>query len=128
MAEDISALGLRHVGYGISTDLFGSFVTGCVEVVRTLTEGDMVVDAFRWSLSLVSRMLTRVINEGSTIVMKAINANSGKGLKEAVSCSPRGKRAFGMLNVQVGTQLYRRCCGRWRQAVWKLPWRSFRTS
>merc|ERR1719296_235992 len=64
----------------------------------------MAVDAFRWSLSLVSRMLTRVINEGSTIVMKAINMNSGKMLKKSVSCAPRGKRATWMLNVQVGTQ------------------------
>merc|ERR1719507_2483712 len=36
--------------------------------------------------------------------MKAINANSGKGLKKAVSCAPRGKRALWMLNIQVGTQ------------------------
>ena len=28
MVEDISALGLRHVGYGIPTDLFRAFVTG----------------------------------------------------------------------------------------------------
>jgi hypothetical protein len=33
MVEDISALGLRHVGYGIPTDLFGSFVTGCAQVL-----------------------------------------------------------------------------------------------
>merc|ERR1719188_1004358 len=32
MVEDISALGLRHVGYGIPTDLFGPFVTACVKV------------------------------------------------------------------------------------------------
>merc|ERR1719150_2612124 len=104
MVEDISALGLRHVGYGIPTDLFGPFVTGCVQVVRMLTEDDIAEEAFRWSLSLISRILTRVINEGSTIVMKAINANSSKMLKKAVGCAPRGKRALWMLNVQVGTQ------------------------
>merc|ERR1719203_1267321 len=104
MTEEISSLGLRHVGYGIPTDLFGSFVTGCVEVVRKLTDDDGAVDAFRWSLSLVSRMLTRVINEGSTIVMKAINTNSAKQLKKAIGCAPRGKRALWMLNIQVGTQ------------------------
>merc|ERR1719401_1074165 len=104
MVEDISALGLRHVGYGIPTDLFGSFVTGCVEVVRCLTKDETAEEAFRWSLSLISRILTRVINEGSTIVMKAINANSGKMLKKAVGCAPRGKRALWMLNIQVGTQ------------------------
>merc|ERR1712226_1172281 len=104
MVEDISALGPRHVGYGIPTDLFGAFVTGCVQVVRTLTDDDVAEEAFRWSLSLISRILTRVINEGSTIVMKAINTNSGKLLKKAIGCAPRGKRALWMLNIQVGTQ------------------------
>merc|ERR1719414_1295585 len=104
MVEDISALGLRHVGYGIPTDLFGPFVTACVQVVRTLSNDAAAEEAFRWSLSLISRILTRVINEGSTIVMKAINANSGKMLKKAVGCAPRGKRALWMLNIQVGTQ------------------------
>merc|ERR1719436_1315620 len=104
MVEDISALGLRHVGYGIPTDLFGPFVTACVQVVRMLTDDDGAEDAFRWSLNLISRILTRVINEGTTIVMKAINTNSAKQLKKAISCAPRGKRALWMLNVQVGTQ------------------------
>merc|ERR1719401_3128177 len=104
MVEDISALGLRHVGYGIPTDLFGPFVTACVQVVRMLTDNDAAEESFRWSLSLISRILTRVINEGSTIVMKAINQNSGKQMKKAVSCAPRGKRASWMLNIQVGTQ------------------------
>merc|ERR1719210_2170947 len=30
--------------------------------------------------------------------------NSGKLLKKAVSCAPRGRRAMWMLNIQVGTQ------------------------
>jgi len=104
MVEDISALGLRHVGYGIPTELFGPFVTGCCEVVKNLTEDELAREAFRWSLSLISRILTRVINEGSTIVMKAINMNSGSQLRKAVACAPRGKRALWMIKIQVGTQ------------------------
>ncbi|CAK0847963.1 unnamed protein product [Prorocentrum cordatum] len=104
MVEDISALGLRHVGYGIPTELFGPFVTACVQVVRGLTEDDQAEEAFRWSLSLISRILTRVITEGSTIVMKAINMNNGSQVRKAVGCAPRGKRAMWMLNIQVGTQ------------------------
>merc|ERR1719277_2304347 len=104
MVEDISALGLRHVGYGIPTELFGPFVTGCVQVIRSITQDDMAEEAFRWSLNLISRILTRVITEGSTIVMKAINSNSAKQLRKAVGCAPRGKRALWMLNIQVGTQ------------------------
>merc|ERR1719277_1005188 len=54
--------------------------------------------------SLITRVRIREINEGSTIVMKAINANSGKQLRKAVGCAPRGRRALWMLNIQVGTQ------------------------
>jgi hypothetical protein len=104
MVDDVSALGLRHVGYAIPTELFGPFVTACVEVIGTATSDDDAVEAFRWSLGLVSKMLVRTITEGSTIVMKAINTNSVKQLKRAIGCAPRGERASWMLIVQVGTQ------------------------
>jgi hypothetical protein len=104
MVDDVSALGLRHVGYAIPTELFGPFVTACVEVLMTRTSDETTVEAFRWSLGLVSKMLVRTITEGSTIVMKAINTNSQKLLKKAISCAPRGERARWMLLVQVGTQ------------------------
>eukprot|EP00440_Ansanella_granifera_P053707 gb/GFBE01058222.1/.p1 GENE.gb/GFBE01058222.1/~~gb/GFBE01058222.1/.p1 ORF type:complete len:1285 (+),score=394.99 gb/GFBE01058222.1/:1-3855(+) len=104
MVDDISALGLRHVGYGIPTEFFSPFVTGCIQVVKELTEDDKLTDAFGWSLGLISRVLVRTINEGSTIVMKAINMNSVKQVKKALSCAPRGKRATWMLNITVGTQ------------------------
>mmetsp|Transcript_80922 Transcript_80922/g.177590 ORF Transcript_80922/g.177590 Transcript_80922/m.177590 type:complete len:1120 (-) Transcript_80922:488-3847(-) len=101
---DISAMGLRHVGYAVPTDLFGPFVSACVQVVRELTTTEASEEAFRWSLSLISRILVRVITEGSTVVMRAINANSAKMLRRAVDCAPRGQRALWTLNVQVGTQ------------------------
>ncbi|CAE8629502.1 unnamed protein product, partial [Polarella glacialis] len=104
MVEDISALGLRHVGYGIPTEFFAPYVSGAVDVVRSMTTDEDAEDGFRWSLSLVSRILVRTINEGSTIVMKAINTNNSKQLQKAVSCAPRGKRAMWVLNISVGTQ------------------------
>merc|ERR1719440_2330123 len=104
MVDDISALGLRHVGYAIPTELFGPFVSACVEVAMTRTSDENTVESFRWSLGLTSKMLTRTITEGSTIVMKAINANSQKLLRKAIGCAPRGERAAWMLVVQVGTQ------------------------
>eukprot|EP00933_Yihiella_yeosuensis_P048361 TRINITY_DN4449_c0_g1_i4.p1 TRINITY_DN4449_c0_g1~~TRINITY_DN4449_c0_g1_i4.p1 ORF type:complete len:1155 (+),score=321.65 TRINITY_DN4449_c0_g1_i4:401-3466(+) len=104
MVEDISALGLRHVGYAIPTEFFAPFVSGAVEVVRALGAPAEAEEAFRWSLSLVSRILVRTITEGSTIVMKAINTNSAKQLNKAVSCAPRGKRSLWVLNITVGTQ------------------------
>lgn len=104
MADEISALGLRHVGYAVPTDLFGPFVTACIEVMDTVTKDCKAVEAFRWSLALISKLLVRTINEGSTIVMKAITTNSRKQLQKAISCAPRGQRAQWMLIVQVGTQ------------------------
>ncbi|CAE8622519.1 unnamed protein product [Polarella glacialis] len=104
MVEDISALGLRHVGYGIPTEFFAPFVSGNVEVIRSMTTDADAEDGFRWSLSLISRILVRTINEGSTIVMKAINSNSARQLEKAVACAPRGKRSMWLLNITVGTQ------------------------
>jgi hypothetical protein len=104
MVDDISALGLRHVGYAIPTEFFSPFVTACVEVVQTATTDMNAVESFRWSLGLIGKMLVRTITEGSTIVMKAINTNSAKQLKKAIGCAPRGERATWLLLVQVGTQ------------------------
>ena len=71
MVDDVSALGLRHVGYAIPTEFFGPFVSACVEVLMTYTDDAVAVESFRWSLGLVAKMLVRTIQEGSTIVMKA---------------------------------------------------------
>ena len=35
MVDEISALGLRHVGYAIPVEFFGPFVTACVETLRS---------------------------------------------------------------------------------------------
>ncbi|CAK9111429.1 Pentatricopeptide repeat-containing protein, partial [Durusdinium trenchii] len=104
MVEDISALGLRHVGYAIPTELFAPFVSSAVETVREKTSDDMAEGAFRWSLTLVSKILVRTILEGSTIVMKAINTNSARALRKAIAIAPRSKRATELLNITVGTQ------------------------
>merc|ERR1712054_503267 len=104
MVDDISALGLRHVGYAIPTELFGPFVSASVEVLMTRTSDETTIEAFRWSLGLISKMLVRTITEGSTIVMKAINTNSQKAMRKAIACAPRGQRSMWMLKVQVGSQ------------------------
>lgn len=104
MTSDISALGLRHVGYGIPTDLFGPFVSAAGDVMKKYTDDDVALEAFKWSLSLIAKMLVRTITEGSTIVMKAIHANSLPQLRKALTCAPRGKRACWLLSVEVGTE------------------------
>jgi len=104
MVNDLSALGLRHVGYGIPTELFAPFASAFVQVVKEFTGDRRAIEAFRWSMDLVSRILVRVITEGSTVVMRAINENSGKLLRRAIGCAPRSKRADWLLKVAVGTQ------------------------
>eukprot|EP00435_Cladocopium_sp_Y103_P045434 s1627_g13.t1 len=102
MVEDLSALGLRHVGYAIPTELFAPFVSCAVETVRDKTADDIAESAFRWTL--ISKILVRTILEGSTIVMKAINTNSARALRKAIAIAPRSKRATELLNISVGTQ------------------------
>eukprot|EP00931_Biecheleriopsis_adriatica_P069428 TRINITY_DN4327_c0_g1_i2.p1 TRINITY_DN4327_c0_g1~~TRINITY_DN4327_c0_g1_i2.p1 ORF type:complete len:1143 (+),score=249.93 TRINITY_DN4327_c0_g1_i2:113-3541(+) len=105
MVDDISALGLRHVGYAIPTELFAPFVTATVEVLQKYAPNNPgALEGFRWSLGLIAQMLVQTITEGSTIVMKAINVNSASQMSKAVACAPRGERSNWVLIVQVGTQ------------------------
>jgi len=104
MVNILSAIGLRHVGYGVLTEFFAPYVTGAVEVVRSMTNDETAQEGFKWSISLIARILVRTVNEGSTIVMKAVNTNAERTLRRAVSIAPRGKRALWMLNITVGTQ------------------------
>mmetsp|Transcript_46047 Transcript_46047/g.109451 ORF Transcript_46047/g.109451 Transcript_46047/m.109451 type:complete len:1081 (+) Transcript_46047:59-3301(+) len=104
MVDDISALGLRHVGYGIPTHFFNPFVAAVLDGLREITEDEKLCEAFGWSLGLIARMLVRTITEGSTLVMKAINHNSPKQIRKALSTAPRNQRAMWVLKVTVGTQ------------------------
>ena len=40
-----------------------------------------MVEAVRWSMALAAKIMVRTVFEGSTLVMKAINANSRWGSK-----------------------------------------------
>ncbi|CAK9064261.1 unnamed protein product [Durusdinium trenchii] len=118
MVDDLSGLGLRHVGYGVPIELFAPFTDSCVAVVKDLVariskpqrvlgprcsalpscelnreERDvpehMMVEGFRWSIGLVARLLMRIITEGSTAVMQAIYQDSAKLLRHALQEAPR---------------------------------------
>ena len=81
---EITALGLRHVGYDTPIELFIPFLWACVEVVSTAClDGEMIV-SFRWPLGLVAMVMQRTITEGSTIMMKAIDTYSVEQLREAI--------------------------------------------
>ncbi|CAK9021335.1 Retrovirus-related Pol polyprotein from transposon TNT 1-94 [Durusdinium trenchii] len=131
MVDELSALGLRHVGYGIPIELFAPFTDSCVLVIKQLVaempksesmkivacpavglhqaeERDvpeyMMVEGFRWSIGLVARLLMRIITEGSTAVMQAICLDNSDLLQQALREAPRARRSKLQLRVRVGSQ------------------------
>ena len=102
------------------------YVSAGVDVVRSMTTDENALSGFRWSLTLVSKILVRAVSEGATLVMRAINTNQVHralchgiwtrsprtleyleilqelALKKAISIAPRGKRATELLNISVG--------------------------
>ena len=130
MVDELSALGLRHVGYGVPVELFAPFTDTIVitmkpivgeiaKHVTTIAEAGksnthwledfnipdkMMLDGFRWSLGLVARILMRTITEGSTSVMQAISHDDHKQITKALADAPRFDRIRWQLRVRVGTQ------------------------
>jgi len=104
MPKVLSALGLRHVGWAVPIDLVPLLAAAVCETVNEKTEDTTVHAGFAWSLRIIAKTLVRTIQEGSTMVMQAINTNSVKGLKRALATAPRKSRASFMLNVQVGEE------------------------
>ncbi|CAJ1405669.1 unnamed protein product [Effrenium voratum] len=104
MIEEISALGLRHVGYGMPTELFPPFIEAWSQSIQSMQVDARAVSSLRWSLTLISKCLVRTILEGSTIVMKAINTNSAKRFRKAISIASRQSREQELLKITVGTQ------------------------
>ncbi|CAJ1452997.1 unnamed protein product, partial [Effrenium voratum] len=132
MVDELSALGLRHVGYGVPIELFGPFTDTCVQVMKPLIQQvphgasghkqlwcpadrshmvqesevplHLMTEGFRWSIGLVARILVRTITEGSTAVMQAIHRDDAKQLRKALRDAPRASRVVWQLRVRVGSQ------------------------
>eukprot|EP00434_Breviolum_minutum_P018136 symbB.v1.2.015999.t1/scaffold1207.1/size131524/1 len=102
--DEIAALGLRHVGYAVPIELFEPFVEAWRMVLLELTGDEALVDAFHWSFRLLAQLLVRTIQQGATLVMRAINTNSAPQVRKALSYAPRKKRSLWVLNVTVGSQ------------------------
>ncbi|CAJ1415950.1 unnamed protein product [Effrenium voratum] len=103
---NISALGLRHVAHEVPIELMAPFVSAAVDAMADLADGknQSAEEGFRWSLTLVAKILSRTISEGSTIVMKAINGNQAAALQKAIAASSRAMRAMELLEIRVGTE------------------------
>jgi uncharacterized membrane protein YgcG len=104
LVDEASGVGLRHVGYGVSTDLFVPYISCACDVMAAATPDPLAVESYSWSLGLIGRTVVRTILEGSTLVMKAININTKRSINLAVAQAPRGERAKWQLRIQVGTQ------------------------
>ncbi|CAJ1400180.1 unnamed protein product [Effrenium voratum] len=102
--EDLSSIGLRHVGYGVPSEMMPPFVSSSVGLIQTYVDDQQTIEGFRWAMALMAKILMRTITEGSTLVMKAINSNQKFQLKKAMEVIPRGHRAKELLNITVGTQ------------------------
>lgn len=99
LMEDISALGLRHVGYAVPTELFMPFVEAWSQAIQQLNVEPKTSSSIRWALTLISKCLMRTILEGSTLVMKAINTNSASKFRKAIAVTSRKKREQELLKV-----------------------------
>eukprot|EP00438_Fugacium_kawagutii_P011228 Skav228658 [mRNA] locus=scaffold2369:179694:197246:+ [translate_table: standard] len=111
VVDELSSLALRHVGMSIPVEFFPPFVQAAVEAVQDVTGDETVITAFRWSITLIGKILSRTVNEGrdvsSTLVMRAITLDNALAVRKAVSVTARGERASQLLNepwqVTVGT-------------------------
>ena len=97
--DEIEALGLRHVGYGVPVELFDPFVEAWRQVLLHLTEDEQLVEAFHWGFKLLAQLLVRSIKQGATLVMQAIGTNCAQKVRRALSYAPRKKRSLWILNV-----------------------------
>ncbi|CAE6919578.1 unnamed protein product [Symbiodinium sp. CCMP2456] len=104
--QEVSAVGLRHVGMSIPSQFFAPLADAIVESMKPYVgEGRQVgLESLRWSMELLAQIMTRVNVEGSTLVMKAVSQNDPLALRRALAIAPRGQRIQEMLTVAVGSQ------------------------
>lgn len=102
MVQDITSVGLMHVGMNIPREFFKPFAVAAMQTFEDVFKQDVACLGFSWSISLIGRVMERVIAEGSTVVMKAICLNQETQLSEAMAVAPRAERAQHLLVVSAG--------------------------
>lgn len=102
MVQDITSVGLMHVGMNIPREFFKPFAVAAMQTFEDVIKQDVACLGFSWSISLIGRVMERVIAEGSTVVMKAICLNQENQLSEAMAVAPRAERAQHLLVVSAG--------------------------
>lgn len=104
MVEEVNSLGLMHVGYNVPREFFEPFAGACKIAFKEVAQQEVSVFGFNWAITLISRIMSRVSKEGTTMVMKAICLNDKASLKEAMVLAPRGERHAHLLEVSAGSQ------------------------
>lgn len=93
MAEEISALGLRHVGYAVPTDLFGAFVSACITVIRELSGNNEALACGNHSKTHECRMNFRIFLKTCLVIMRPWSVPSAGPWDSSPAClsvqSPR---------------------------------------
>ncbi|CAJ1357757.1 unnamed protein product [Effrenium voratum] len=63
--EDLSSIGLRHVGYGVPSEMMPPFVSSSVGLIQTYVDDQQTIEGFRWAMALMAKILMRTITEGT---------------------------------------------------------------
>ena len=98
MVDEISALGLRHVGYAVPIEYFGPFVSSCIETLQAEISGaEGVMDSFAWSLGLVSPHVSENHQRGINYCDEGHQPKRQRSLAFGLGmCSPRSSGWMGV--------------------------------
>jgi len=104
MIEEITSTALMHVGMSIPREFFKPFRRAAQKTFQEVIQNEVASQGFSWSILLVTRVMTRVIAAGSTVVMKAVCLHNETALYSSIAIAPRSERALQLLSVRAGAQ------------------------
>jgi hypothetical protein len=98
-ADEATALGLKHIMFGVATKYFDPFVACCIEVAQTYTDDAVALEGLAWSMETVAAIMVHTIETGSTPLLRAVLANNPKQVRKELGAMPKGKRAKAALGT-----------------------------
>lgn len=97
MVDEITQLGLRHIMFQASTRYIQPFVSSIMAEVQRTCKDALAVEGLNWALCIIGSIMYRTIETGATPILKAVVRNDVKGLKKALSKTPKGDRNAAIL-------------------------------
>lgn len=91
--NDITALALKHIMFGIPTTYFKPFIAGIVEQFKRSGEPDSTLEALQWALETVAACMELTIEEGSNPLLTAVLQNRPKQVRKELGKLPKNRRA-----------------------------------